>query len=396
MRKGDVARPPQFLVSGWYGFGNLGDEVILHAIRQALEQAAPGCEVRALSYRPEHTRRYLGLEAAHQLPFGWREWAGGLLRGRLGGTFKALWRCDVLLLGGGGFLSDWQPEAPWCWLRQALLARLLGKKVQLYGIGAGPFNRRWGRWITRTLIRLAVDVITVRDEGSKSWLERAGVPAHRIHLTADPVFGLEGGAGADRQEAPAVVGLAIAPVFHLEDLWPGQAHRYRDYVQALAATCRALAAQGHELWFLPMQEDVDRKVFQDLDALLPGVVSYRALPGDVEGAIRELGRPDALVAMRLHAGILAALQGVPPVGIIYHPKVAAFLDRIGLRHFAEELGDGSNWPEAGLDAARLVRSVETTLADRPALQQEMALRLEPLRSAALANARMAAELVGRP
>lgn len=394
MRREDAGRPPRFLVSGWYGFGNLGDEVILHAIRLALQQASPGCEVRALSYRPEHTRRYLGLEAAHQLPFGCREWAGAILRGRLGATFKAFWRCDVLLLGGGGFLSDWQAEAPWCWLRQALAARFLGKKVQLYGIGAGPFNRRWGRWITRTLIRFAVDVITVRDEASKAWLERAGVPAHRVQVLADPVFGLEGDAAGNRRGDRAVIGLSIAPVFHLESLWPGQAQRYQDYVRALAEACRELASRGHDLRFLPMQEDVDRKVFQDLDTLLPGVVSFHPLPGDVEGAIRELGHLDALVAMRLHAGILGAIQGVPPVGIIYHPKVAAFLDRIGMRHLAEELGDGSNWRESGLDAARLVRSVETALKDGPALRRDMAARLEPLRLAAQASARMAAELAG--
>ncbi len=388
------SRVPRFLVSGWYGFGNLGDEVILHAIRLALQEAAPGCEVEALSYRPEHTRRYLSLGAAHQLPFGWREWAGSLLRGRVGGTFRAIWRCDVLLLGGGGFLSDWQPEAPWCWLRQALLARLLGKKVQLYGIGAGPFNRRWGRWITRTLIRLAVDTITVRDEGSKAWLERAGVPGDRVRVTADPVFGLWKGTEEQAVGQRAVIGLSLAPVFHLEHLWPGQGERYQAYLRAVAEACRDLADRGHHLRFLPMQEEVDRKVFQDLDALLPGVVAYQPLPEDVDGAIRELGRLDALVAMRLHAGILGALQGVPPVGIIYHPKVAAFLDRIGLRHLAEELGDGSNWRESSLDAARLVQSVETVLRERGDLRQGMAARLAPLREAALATARCAVELAG--
>ncbi len=389
-------RSTKYLISGWYGFGNLGDEAILHAIHQALRQTEPGCEVRVLSFRPEHTLRYHGIDAKFQFPCGLKGWAVALLRGRILAPFCAVLRCDVLLLGGGGFLSDWQPEAPWHWLRQAILARLLGRKVQLYGIGAGPFRRAWGKWMTRTFIKLGVDRITVRDEASKVWLETAGVPVQRIQVLADPVFGLQG----ENRGRPiangggAVIGFSLAPVFHLEALWPGQRHRYQAYLVAMAEACKLLASRGHRLVFLPMHEEVDRQVADNLESLAPGLLEYRLLPGGVETAIKALGEVDVLVAMRLHAGILAAIQGVIPVGVIYHSKVDAFLERIGMRHLTEELGDGSNWRESSIDPVRLVRSVETALREGENLRETMAMRLGPLRSAALANAAVAVALGG--
>ena len=45
-------------------------------------------------------------------------------------------------------------------------------------------------------------------------------------------------------------------------------------------------------------------------------------------------RASAMAAMRLHALIFAAGQGVPLVGVVYDPKVSSFLDDLGQPRYA--------------------------------------------------------------
>jgi polysaccharide pyruvyl transferase WcaK-like protein len=64
---------------------------------------------------------------------------------------------------------------------------------------------------------------------------------------------------------------------------------------------------------------------------------------------------DAVIAMRLHAGILAATVGVPPMMISYDPKVDAF---------ARQLGLGSAIPFKGATAQRIFDSFMQSVKDR--------------------------------
>ena len=54
--------------------------------------------------------------------------------------------------------------------------------------------------------------------------------------------------------------------------------------------------------------------------------------GTIIGA---LSRMQAVVSMRLHALIFAAGQGIPLAGVVYDPKVSAFLRYIGQEQFVD-------------------------------------------------------------
>ena len=55
-----------------------------------------------------------------------------------------------------------------------------------------------------------------------------------------------------------------------------------------------------------------------------------------------IGHLDLMIAMRLHALIFAANQGVPFAGISYDPKVEAFLSSFGLRPLSRDYENMKN------------------------------------------------------
>jgi polysaccharide pyruvyl transferase WcaK-like protein len=92
-------------------------------------------------------------------------------------------------------------------------------------------------------------------------------------------------------------------------------------------------------------------------------------------------RMEAVIAMRLHAGILAATVGVPPIMISYDPKVTAF---------ARQLDIGAALPLESLTPQRLFDSFRTHHKNmdkmRPIVEKKrIELLSEAMKSVELAN-----------
>ena len=88
-------------------------------------------------------------------------------------------------------------------------------------------------------------------------------------------------------------------------------------------------------------------------------------------AISILARMTAVVSMRLHALIFAAGQGVPLAGVVYDPKVSAFLRYIGQENFA----DLDALTEEGL---RAMLDWAAAQAEEPEIRAQAVRRLQEL------------------
>ena len=87
-------------------------------------------------------------------------------------------------------------------------------------------------------------------------------------------------------------------------------------------------------------------------------------PEEPAAIIGVLSRMRLVVSMRLHALIFAAGQGVPLVGIVYDPKVSAFLKYIG--------------QDLYLDLAELEDSALCALIDQAAARERDAGQVQHL------------------
>lgn len=322
------------VASGYYGFGNAGDEAILSALAAGL----PGVALTVLSHDPESTRREHGLDAVS--------------RDDPTAVLAAIKGADLLVSGGGSLLQDATgPLTIPYYLGIIAAARALGKPVMVYAQGLGPVRSAWARRLLRSLN--GVRLITVRDPASASLLRACGVHVPRIEVTADAALALT---PAPRPPADVRrIGVAL------------RAWGAGDPSAQVAEALDELAARwGATVTLVPMHVPQDLLACRQARARLRApceVVERRLGSGEL---LRLFAGFDVVVAMRLHALIFAALARVPMVGLSYDPKIDAFLHHL-------------DWPAATLplDAspqdlvARASRVYPLAAADRCALDRRV-------------------------
>ena len=368
-------------VSGYYGFKNAGDDAILMALVTTIRALAPGAEITVFSYSPAETRQVYGVRAVNRWnPFG---------------VIWALLRSDILLSGGGGLLQDVTGVLSICYyLMVVALALAVGKPVVYYAQGVGPVRTRFGRWLTR-IVSNRVDLITVRDQASRDDLLAMGICRPPLVVTADPVLALNpsqlnnaGGAellealrlqarldgkGPDgeppepvpsegKQEPPAQADPAGNAKHRLGIVvrdWSDEAR----YKKCIAAAADRFVRAGWEVILIPFHYPADVQACKEVSWLMqePGLLAGNWLTvGALFGLLGEL---DLVLAMRLHAIVMASVMRVPCVGISYDPKVERFLDLTG------QPNAGST---AGLEEEHLYR----VLLDTWERRQEIAAHLD--------------------
>jgi polysaccharide pyruvyl transferase CsaB len=306
----------RFLLSGYYGYQNAGDEAVLAAMTQQIGALAPGAEFTATSGAPAQT------EAQYA---SCREYS---LRAVARDDLKSLWReiknCDVFLSGGGSLLQDVTSLRNIIYYTSLIrMAGIARKPAMIYAQGIGPLKKPLSQKLTRlALNHKNTRVITVRDPQSKALLQKIGV-RKAIEVTADPVWALE--ARGERHEAR---GVGLSPRVWMVSLRSWLDESTPNAEAALLGAIRAAAEKEKAtLRFLAMQPARDGALMASLGVQKDEILETEKLsPREI---MTLAGRCDLMIAMRLHALIFAAAQGVPCVAISYDPKVSSLAKLIG-------------------------------------------------------------------
>ena len=158
------------LISGYYGFDNIGDESILRTLVTSLRERIPDCSLTVLSHDPAATREKYGVEAVERMsPLA---------------IARAVRRCDMLISGGGSLLQDvTSSKSLHYYLAIIRFAQLLGKKVFIYSQGIGPIEKDADRRATARALRRA-DGIVVQDDFNKAQDAPDGVGVAIYHTAS--------------------------------------------------------------------------------------------------------------------------------------------------------------------------------------------------------------------
>jgi polysaccharide pyruvyl transferase CsaB len=361
-----VTSAKRILISGYYGFSNVGDEAVLSAIIEGLRaQVGDGIEITVLSSRPEETANLHRVRAVPRAGVS---------------VIRALQDTDLVISGGGSLIQDatsFRSLAYYLWV--IALAKFYRRKVMILGQGIGPLRRSASRRLAGAILN-RIDLITVRDAGSAELLRELGVSRPPVQVTADPTFLLrpcpeeeaisllaEAGLGPEDgviafslrpwREAPGMEDAAIEALRQLKDVLPAKA------------------------LLVAMQSPEDETLVRKVGVMAGVLVQPRAWTA--EQLLGVLARCRLVVAMRLHALIFASAVGVPSLGIIYDPKVEQFVAATGQEGITlEEVASGG-----------LAERVTAAWNVRDELASRLAERVPAMRESAAENFRLAGELL---
>ncbi len=286
------SRKHDIFLCGYYGFGNVGDDLVLRALVREIRKAVPNIRLAVLTKK---RMTWAGLDAIPRRPLAIR---------------RAIRTSGVLLLGGGTLLQTaTSRRSLYYYLSLLLGARRAGVRYGMLLGGAGPIAREKDR---RVLARVMADAffVGVRDTRSLAFLSDLGVREDLLHAGADPVFSLPlpevpkspchmavfpyGGENAAFME-----GVVQAAVRAGGAVLVGAMDAHRDG-GAVEALIKHLRARG-----LP----VSRADFADTDALCRLIAASRLV-----------------ITARLHAAILAICLGVPVLGVGDDPKMRGMFE----------------------------------------------------------------------
>lgn len=358
------------LMSGYYGFDNSGDDAILKAIVKDFREVNNDLNITVLSNNPEKTEGMYPVKAVNR--FKIRE------------VISAIRSSSILISGGGSLLQDvTSTRSLWYYLAVMTIAKLLGKPVMVYANGIGPIHKRINRFLAKLVLN-KVDLITLRDENSRKFIEDMNVTNKKIYVTADPVYTLEPATKEniinifEDEGIPynnRLVGISIREWKNAENL-----------EKIISDTIDYLILKYNvNIVLIPMHYPEDLEISRNVLNRVKNKGCYllekKYSVDEIMGVIKEL---DVIIAMRLHSLIYAAAQSIPMVGLVYDPKIEGILDSIGMKYMSNV---------ESLNYEKLISDIDYVLSNSEALKIELQSQVEKLKDKALINIELACEIL---
>ncbi|MBR4400946.1 MAG: polysaccharide pyruvyl transferase CsaB [Synergistes sp.] len=298
------------LLTGYYGFGNFGDELLAEASKEILVRCGTDPDrIALLSADPAESERKFGVKAFD--------------RWKLSEVIKACRQSRILLLGGGGLFQDSTSlrSCVYYWA-VILIARICGMTVFAAGQSVGPLRSRLAFIITRHALSLC-SKISVRDEPSMKLIEKLGLKAE---MTPDLALAAV---------IPALSASGCPTV-----LFNARPH-YAALAEDAARKCREYAEKEGCLITGVALADEDAAEMKRLEA--EGHIKFREIftLRSLEDFAAEAASAYAAVGMRLHFVEMCLLFSLPVAACAYDPKVSGLCLRYNIMMLNEKPGIGT-------------------------------------------------------
>jgi polysaccharide pyruvyl transferase WcaK-like protein len=348
------------------GYGNLGDAATQEALIANIKSRLPKTDIVGFSLNPHDTRKRHDI-GCHSIT----HWHPGLivpgstsadgtdLQTRLkstlkalpvvsgiikrllyllrevvhlGRSFKVLRSLDVLIIAGGGQLSElWRGpwSHPYNLFKFCVLTKLANRQLLFLNVGAGPLNSRLSKVFVKYSVDLA-DYVSLRDIESQALIQRLGTK-RKTHVFPDSVYALDVsnyGTSNDARKSKPLVG--INPIGFCDPrIWPKQDEvAYSRYLDNLTEFLLWLVDHNYSFKVFSGEASVDLYAIEDLRRRLLN----RSPPADCDGMfaspsenlndlLTEMSRFDFVITSKFHGVVFSHLLEKPVIALSYHLKI---------------------------------------------------------------------------
>lgn len=286
------------LISGYYGFGNFGDEAILSIL--CLHLKSLNIMPAVLSVNPDLTSKNNDVRAVGSF--------------NIKSVIYEIFKTDILISGGGSLLQDVTSLKSLIYYSFIIfLALILRKKVIIFAQGIGPLKKSLSKFIVFNLLRHCA-IVSVRDNKSLELLQNHGINAFRVN---DPIFSLP----INEVEKTQTVGIQLRSFASLSE----------EFLDNLAKNT-AENFKNKKIELLSLQDTLDiptLKTFQN-KLLNYGINSELISNLDQDEVINKIASFDILIGMRFHAILVALKSNVKILTINYDEKVEKLANEFDL------------------------------------------------------------------
>ena len=362
------------IISGYYGFRNIGDDALLMSIIKDLKKYKPDIRLLILSKIPVGTSRDFQVASISRI---------NMLR-----IFQAIRNSKAFIYGGGNLLQDnTSTRSLFYYLSTVWLAKKLRLKVMFYANGIGPLKKSLNRMLTKKIMN-KVDVITLREELSFDELKHLDIIKPRILLTADAALTITDDGFSHDDDILHRLGIhSDHPLLGISlRKYPGhEKFEHEKYETVIAGVADHMAeTYGAVPVFVPMQHPEDLPILENVAAKMKNDSIIIRDKLNVFQTYALLSKMHILMGMRLHALVFSAVAAVPMVGLVYDPKIQGFLDMI-------------KQPSAGdvrfLKYDNLVSLADQVWKNRDEISRQLLDEMPAHKEKARENARIAVELI---
>lgn len=311
----DKYSAPKVFLYGYYGFGNVGDDLLLQAIIDRIRQYSPQALFVVRSLTPvaalQQDAGIIYGDFEKILSDTSRNKISRLLRYSVH-VWKALKGCRIFIFGGGTLFHATSRNNLVLLLLITIMTRLRGSKVFAIGVGVANIPAGFQSILLRLILHLTED-FAVRDQTSEANCMRLTMTA-RVHRTADLVFSLP----VEQNIACKThrIGITLAA---------SDSHHEAALIRSGAILSEGLCELQRCGWipvFLSFQEldsgglslSDSRLCARVFSCMQDPIMEYQYASSDLEMLTDQMKSMDLIFGMRFHSLVVAAMLGKPFVG----------------------------------------------------------------------------------
>ena len=355
------------VLSGYYGHKNSGDDALLSAIIKEIREQKEDARFVVLSANPEETKNIYGVDAVNRFnPFS---------------VYSAIKKTKLFINGGGSLIQDvTSSKSLYYYLIAIKTALKLKKKTMLYANGIGPVYKKKNKGYASKILN-QVDYITLRDERSVEVLNSMEITNPPVTVTSDPSVSIKP-YGIDR----------VKEIFNNEriELKPYFVISIREWKNKNIASEVAKAADyisktyGLTPVFIPMQNPNDISI--SIDCIKQMSQKGYMIKGDYSftDIMTIASKATLVIGMRLHLLMYGANVAIPVIGLVYDPKITAYLDYLQQRFTIDT---------RMVTSKKICEMADEIFADYNSISNALDIKVKMLKDLSKENARIAVKLI---
>ncbi len=291
----------RFVLSGYFGFKNFGDEAILSVIVRKLQQYDH--RITVISSDPKYTTsKFKHIRSVYTFS--------------LTNIIGAIIKSDCLISGGGSLLQDATSLKSLIYYLGIIFIGLICRKdVIIFAQGIGPIKNPVGKLLTATLLRHCT-YISVRDRKSQEFLQQFNINSE---LVCDPVFSTK----IETSQKVKTVAVQLRNCKAMNE----------DFIDRLAQKV-SKEFTDYNIEIYPFQKTYDTEVSEKfekaINMLNPDIKTTIFKDLSDEEIVTNIAKCEYLIAMRFHAIIIGLLAKTKTLAINYDIKIEKIADEFNL------------------------------------------------------------------